>query len=86
MSAPLLGGPWQASLLALQPGWDGDDGHTCRSISPEAIATVERFAVVPCSNGGVQVEIHRDRFDIEIRIAPDGRVESAFVCAEAPNP
>lgn len=79
MSAPLIGSDWQARLAALPNDWDNDGGAP---ISSRAILTVEQFATVPCSDGGIQLEIHRDGFDIEINIGPDGRIESALVCLE----
>lgn len=79
MSAPILGGNWESELRSLQFGWDSYDG---KPITEAAIETVKQFAIVPSSHGGVQIEIHRDRFDIEICIGADGRIDSALVCCE----
>lgn len=78
MSAPQIGEDWQNRLLALgvEKDWEGSQ------ITPEAISTVEQFCTVPCNDGGIQLEIHRDGFDIEINIGPGGRIEAALVCCE----
>ena len=83
MSAPLIGGPWAAHLFALGPNWDGYGG---KPITPAAVKTIEHFAAVPCSDGGIQLEIHRDGFDIEIVVGPDGTIESALVARENIRP
>jgi hypothetical protein len=82
MSAPILGSDWQAALRALEPGWDSYDA---KPITAAAIATVKAFALVPQSDGGIQVEIHRDQFDIEIEITAEGKIHSALVCADRLN-
>lgn len=79
MSAPLIGSAWQIQLLDLGGHWFRDGNAM---ITREAIATVEGFATVPKHNGGIQLEIHRDGFDIEICIGPDGRIESVLVGSE----
>lgn len=79
MSAPLIGSAWQEELKSLKKGWDSYNGH---SISHQAIRVVEELAVVPRSAGGLQLEIHRDGFDIEIMISPKGKIESVLVCSE----
>jgi hypothetical protein len=76
MSAPTLGEDWQTRLRALQDGWDS---YGSRPIAAAAIDTVESFAVVPCSGSGVQLEIHRDGFDVEIEIAADGRIKGVLL-------
>ncbi len=40
----------------------------------QAIQAVEPF-ICPCNDGGIQLEWHRNGFDIEIEIAPDGTAE-----------
>jgi len=82
VSAPLIGQDWQARLRALELGWDGYSGV---AITRAAMATVEEIAVVPCSDGGLQLEFHRDGWDFEICIAPDGKVESVIVEALRPR-
>ncbi len=80
--APTLGSnrvlrtPWAKELLSLKHGWDSYGGHP---ISTNAIATIGEFRVVPCSDGGVQLEIHRDGWDIEITICQDGHIESGSI-------
>ena len=76
MSAPLLCEDCRGLLSALEPGWDS---YRAVPITSEALATVGRIAVVPCGNGGVQLEIHRDGLDIEIEIGPDGRIQNVLV-------
>lgn len=78
MSAPMLGEEWQSGLMLLPEDWDGERG---KPITAAAIKTVESFSTVPCSDGGIQLEIHRDGFDIEICIEPDGRIEEVLVAA-----
>lgn len=77
MATPLLRDEWKADLLSLGPGWDS---HSAKEITFAALRTVESFAVVPCTHGGVQLEIHRDGFDIEIEIGRNGKIKSAMVC------
>jgi len=79
MAAPTLGGPWRAELSWLVEGWDNDDG---KPITSAAIHTIESFATVPVSDGGIQLEIHRDGFDIEICIGADGRIKSVSLGCE----
>ena len=76
MSAPLLREDWRQRLSELSTGWDSYKGAP---ITAAAMDTVGQFAVVPCHNGGVQMEIHRDGLDIEIEIGPDGRIQNVLV-------
>lgn len=75
-SAPTLGEDWRAALRALEPGWDS---YMARPIAEAAIAKVEKFLVVPRTDGGIQLEICRNGFDVEIEIGPDGLVQYALV-------
>lgn len=79
MSAPTLADQWEQELRGLAAGWDSYDADP---ITTAAINAVRSFAVVPCSDGGLQLEVHRDGWDIEIEISPDGRIVS--VLAEHP--
>ena len=79
MAAPTLGTNWKRALMALPFNWDS---YGAKQITPEAMAMVDAVAVVPCCHGGDQLEIHRDGYDIEIEIGPDGRIISGMVCAE----
>lgn len=45
------------------------------------IQAIEPF-VCPCSNGGLQLEWHRNGYDLEIEISPNGEVSEVF-CDEA---
>jgi hypothetical protein len=60
----------------LGENWDGG-----APITNEAITTAENLAAVPTSDGGVQLEIHAGGADVEVVIAPDGRITA--VCWEA---
>ena len=80
MSAPLIGSSWQMQLMDMEEGWDT---YGAPKISREAIRTIEHFATVPTSDGGIQLEIHRDGFDIEIEIGPDGKIDNVLLCRGA---
>ena len=71
MSAPTIRDDWREQLRSLKPGWDSYGG---KPITEEAIAAVDTLAVVPCSNGGVQIEMHRDGWDFEVYFGPDGKM------------
>lgn len=67
-------------LLALEENWDSYGGQAIRREAVDAairlraaVATEPSF--VPMSNGGVQVEWHRQGFDIELEISPDGTLQ-----------
>lgn len=77
MSAPLLGSNWKVQLESLAAGWDS---YKAPRISALAISTLEHFSVVPCNDGGIQLEVHQDSFDIEVVISPDGKIASALIC------
>lgn len=49
----------------------------------ERIQAVEPF-ICPCSNGGLQLEWHRNGYDLEIEISPEGEVSEVY-CAKATN-
>ena len=59
------------TLENLRPGWDGYDGIAS---TQAAIATAENFCWVPGSDGSIQGEVHAGGADVEICIAPDGRL------------
>jgi hypothetical protein len=80
MAAPTLRcEDWRKQLARLAPGWDGEGG---KIISIQAMETVGNFATVPCSDGGIQLEIHQDGWDLEIEIAPTGKIKSILACYE----
>lgn len=62
-------------LRDLKPGWDS---YNAKPIDPRCIEKAFQlwreasgpWIVVPCTNGGVQLEQHRDGLDIEINISP----------------
>jgi hypothetical protein len=83
ISALVIGGPWRTTLQSLDPDWNS---YGAKPISGLAIATIDKFATVPCSDGGIQLEVHRDGFDIEIMIGPDGRIKSASLSARSNKP
>jgi hypothetical protein len=80
VSAPALGSNWQEQLRALPRGWDS---YHAAPIQAEAIRTVEAIQVVPVNDGGLQVEIHRAGYDIEIMIAPKGFIAGVLVAHES---
>lgn len=77
--APTIGSDWRVELSRLLEGWDSASG---KPITHAAMRCVDSFATVPCSDGGIQLEVHRDGFDVEIVIGPDGRLKSALICCE----
>lgn len=74
--APTLGSNWQQYLVELPGNWDS---YGSREITCAAIEAVASFSVVPLHGGGVQVEFHRDGFDVEIEVRPDGTIEDVLV-------
>ena len=62
-------------LRSLKPNWNS---YKARAITDAALKTAavlltENPQIVPCSNGGIQIEWHTKGIDFEFRIAPDGR-------------
>ncbi len=82
MPAPTLGGGWRQTLLALEEDWDS---YGAVPIAVAALETLAGFSVVPCSSGGIQLEVHRDGYDIEIEIDAVGRIVRVSVGHEAPE-
>jgi hypothetical protein len=76
MSAPTIGQDWRSVLESLKPGWDSYDALP---ISSAAMDTLQSFSVVPCNDGSIQIEIHRDGINIEIEIGADGTLGSVLV-------
>lgn len=73
-------------LSRLGENWDSYSGHPPTDTSVfTTLAVVVRLlrdqgdvpAIVPTSEGGIQVEWHRDSGELEIRVGPDGEL-SAF--------
>jgi len=75
----ILSNDWQYELRQLKPGWNSYGGA---AISEAAISTLGGFAVVPCSGGGIQLEVSRDGWDIEIGIGADGRITFCLMSNE----
>ena len=80
--APLLKENWQERLLDLKSGWNS---YGALPITPVAIATIEQFATVPTSGGGINLEIHRDGYDIEVEVGPDGKIIGCLMAHEVKN-
>jgi hypothetical protein len=64
----------------LPPGWDSYDGApTSQAAAVAALRLLSVLttapAVVPCSDGGVQLEWHTQGVDIEIACGADGTIE-----------
>jgi hypothetical protein len=68
---------WKQQLRALEPGWDSYKG---KPITEAAITAVENALkcfqemphIVPCGDGGIQIEWHNHGVDIEIQFSPNG--------------
>lgn len=66
-------------LLRLEPNWDS---YGAPALDRRCVAKANEiylrlpgaWDVVPCSDGGVQIEQHKDGFDIEITVSPATRV------------
>jgi len=63
-------------LDALEEGWNGG-GEKPPTL--EALRVLHSVAVVPVSDGGLQIEIHAGGFDVEIGIEPDGRIGDFYI-------
>lgn len=63
----------------LPPNWDS---YGAPEIDKKCIDRARRFfdfmSIVPCSDGGVQVEVHGGGVDMEIEFKPNGRVSLGF--------
>ena len=87
---PAIASNWRDAAFArllqlgnLQTGWDGHYGKPLdEGISTMAAALLERFeswrapmpAIMPLSDGGVQIEWHRKGWDIEIEMVSKGEI------------
>ena len=70
---------WQFDLRSLKPNWDS---YGAPMISERAIDALGSFNVTPCSDGGIQLEVHADHYDIEIVVSPEGKIQSALIAHE----
>ncbi len=65
-----IGEDWRTQLERLKPGWDS---YGALAVSPKAIDAVAcSLHVLPTTKGGIQVELHRDGYDIELYFSADG--------------
>ena len=58
-------------LESLRHNWDGRGSS---APTPEALDTASNIAVCPLGHGGVQLEIHAGRSNVEIEIDPHGTI------------
>ena len=65
-----------AELVKLQDGWDGPKSH---KLSGAALITAGNLTPVPVADGSIVIEMHAGGIDLEIDIAPDGKVRSVYV-------
>ena len=64
-------------LKALLPNWDTYGAPSIApSILAEARAWLDSVHVIPCSDGGVQLEWHRNDVDVEVTFRADATVEA----------
>lgn len=67
-------------LAGLTQGWDGHQGHPP---TEGALDAARQFllnaAVVPLSDGGLQIEWHRGDLDIEVEISPGGNLRHVSI-------
>jgi hypothetical protein len=80
-------------LSLLKSNWDSYGGKPMtESALAEAELLLNAFeriqavepSVVPCSNGGIQIEWHRNGYTLEIEISPEGQVSEVY-CAKTTN-
>jgi len=82
--------PKLMELNLLKDNWDSYGGKPITELALvgadlllkalSGIQAVEPF-ICPCSNGGLQLEWHRNGYDLEIEISPEGQV-SEVSCAK----
>ena len=80
-AAPALRDDWQKTLSGLPYNWDSYRGVPT---THDALHSLGGFAVVPCSDGGLQLEVHKNGYDLEIYVGPDGKLRGAFVAHKVP--
>lgn len=75
MSAPTIKEDWESALRASKA-----------AITDQAIQTARAVYVVPCDDGGIQIELHAGGCDFELEIEPDGRVSGIiFQAVKCPS-
>lgn len=76
-----IGEDWREQLGLLRPGWDS---YKAAVISRKAMDTAAiSLQVVSVVDGGLQVELHRDGYDLEIYFSPDGTVRGIMLGHES---
>jgi len=65
---------YETNLEALHNLKDNWDSYKGKKPTAAALATARWVLAVPIADGGVQIEMHAGEADIEISIAPDGRI------------
>lgn len=66
------------NLMKLERGWDSYNGAPITVAARRTarhLITVAPY-VVPCSDGGIQLEWHEEGVDFEVCIKPDGTQET----------
>lgn len=70
-------------LAGLPANWDGEGS---KSVSFTALQIAEAMIrppqIVPCSDGGVQLEWHENGYDIELVLGPHGTVDIEITPAD----
>jgi len=70
---PRIGENWEEQIRALKPGWNT---YGAPEVTEDAIETVKWVFVIPCNDGGIQLELHLHGVDFELIIDPSGRPRS----------
>ena len=66
-----------AEFAALKPGWDSYHGEAITSAALDGMRRLlNALSLVPCSDGGVQLEAHTLGWVFEIEVGPDGSVDA----------
>jgi hypothetical protein len=63
------------AIVELQKLPENWDGYGAASISGTALGTLHRIILVPCVNGGWQLEWHANGADVEISVDASGRID-----------
>lgn len=77
--APTLGEDWRGILGRLKKNWDS---YGAVPIAIASIVTIESISIVPTSIGGLQLEIHKDGFDLEMEVSPTGEIRNILSVME----
>ncbi len=60
----------------MKEGWDSYHGSP---ITTAALRTADALAFVPTADGGLQLDLHAGGLELEISIAPGGRIHDVNV-------